>query len=176
MPANSSGRRTRACAGRVKIRGRLENHPLPPASAITITLEPGLTVDVTPDGLSLTAGTSVDIAILRAVVQETSLTPAPLAFHEPAAGSMFAVSGWNATEAPVAVTQRVTRRSTLLLIGDGELSSLKGCVGAPAIAEDGVFGIVTQCEAGRPPVVTLLGAVQHWIEAHVSGRRSRLTE
>jgi hypothetical protein len=154
---------------------RADGERLPHASAITITLEPGHTVDVKPDALSLPAGTSVDIAILRAVVQETSLTPAPLAFHEPAAGSIFTVSGWNSTEAPTAVTQRVTRRSTLLLIGDGDLSSLMGCVGAPAIAEYGVFGIVTQCEAGRPPVVSLLAAARRWIDAHVPGRTAKLT-
>ena len=155
---------------------RADGEPLPRPSAITITLEPGHTVEIKPDALSLPAGTTVDIAILRAVVQGTSLTPAPLAFHEPAAGSTFVVSGWNSAGAQTAVTERVTRRSTLLLTGDGDLSSLMGCVGAPAIAEYGVFGIVSQCEAGRPPVVSLLAAARRWIDAHVSGPSPRLTE
>ena len=142
---------------------RSDGEPLPSARAITITLEPGHTIQVKPDGLTLAAGTSVNIAILRAVAQEISIVPTPLAFHEPPAGTAFAVSGWNSGQVPTAVTQHVTRRSTLLLIGDSELSTLVGCVGAPATTEYGVFGIVTQCDAGRPPVVSLLAAARRWI-------------
>ena len=50
---------------------------MPRARAITITLEPGHTIDV-KEGLTLPAGSSVDIAILRAVAQEISLIPITL--------------------------------------------------------------------------------------------------
>ena len=55
----------------------------------------------------------------------------------------------------------------LFAIGDRDLSALWGCVGAPAISQERVFGIVSQCSANRSPVISFLSMARGFIERNV---------
>jgi len=53
-----------------------------------------------------------------------------------------------------------------LVVGDGGVSELDGCIGTPATAA-GVFGVVTSCDAGRLPLVTLLRQARPFISYYI---------
>ena len=47
--------------------------------------------------------------------------------------------------------------------------------GAPAISEDGIYGVVSECEANRAPVITLLAVAHSFIARQVPGLTIRPT-
>jgi hypothetical protein len=55
----------------------------------------------------------------------------------------------------------------MLVVGDRAVSELPACVGGPATTVAGVFGIVTSCDPGRTPLVTLLRQARPFISYHI---------
>ncbi len=98
-----------------------------------------------------------DIAVLRILTANSSLVPARVTLDRPQLGEWFFIVSHDAAGARVVVHQRIGMVSERAAAGDTELQTAT-CVGAPAFSEKGVFGIVTQCEPNRPPIVTLLSA------------------
>jgi hypothetical protein len=49
------------------------------------------------------------------------------------------------------------------------VSELAGCLGAPALYDEHVFGIVTECEPGEPPVIALLAASRDFLARQIPG-------
>lgn len=98
-----------------------------------------------------------DIAVLRILTASSSLVPARVTLDPPRLGELFVIVSHDAAGARVVVHQRIGMVSERVAAGDTELQTAT-CVGAPAFSEKGVFGIVTQCEPNRPPIVTLLSA------------------
>ena len=142
---------------------------LPRARAIDVVIDGAHAIAIDPDDLMLPSGDIVDIAVLRAVVTHTTLVPLPLRFEQPAPESVFLIAGRDRDGVPVTLAERVRRRASAVVVGDRDASALAGCEGAPAVAEQGVFGIVSECEAGRLPVVTLFSIARNWISQHVPG-------
>jgi hypothetical protein len=149
--------------------------PLPPPRAVRITLEDGRTIAVPREGVVLPLGSLVDIAILRADVPAAALVPARLTVDAPRAGSVFQIAGYGYDGAPASVDEHVRFVSTRLVVGDRETSQLGGCVGAPAFAAASMFGIVSECEAGRAPVITVLSSAYPLIARTIPGLRVQPT-
>lgn len=141
----------------------------PRVTAINVVVDGGHAISIHPDDLVLPVGSLVDIAILRAVVTHTTLVPQAVLFEPPVSGSVFLIAGRDDAGALVALAERVRRRSTAVIVGDRDASAVNGCEGAPAVDEAGVFGIVSECEAGRLPVVTLFSMAANWISRHIPG-------
>jgi hypothetical protein len=53
------------------------------------------------------------------------------------------------------------------VVGDRPAVLLAGCVGAPAIAPGGVFGIVRECDGERPPIVSLLSTARPALDRYM---------
>jgi hypothetical protein len=134
---------------------------------VRLLLDSGRTLDVRRDDISIPAGAVVDIAVLRTAAVSTGTVPRVLNYEPPSIGEVFHISGYDHNGAPVAITEHVQFRSTLLAVGDRDTSALEGCIGAPAISSRGVFGVVTECDAGRPPVIALISVARSFIDRHL---------
>jgi hypothetical protein len=131
---------------------------------VWVQLADGGLIAVEPDDVRLPRGTVIDIALLRISVPAARVTPEPIDFRTPAIGEVFLVAGFDARGEPKSVAQHVRFESTLLIVGDRDLATLDGCVGAPAISPAGVLGIVRACAAGRAPTISLLAPAKAFIE------------
>jgi len=135
---------------------------------IQLRLDAARTVDVQRDDVFLTGGL-IDVAVLQAATgSDTPLRPLPLVYDPPNLGAVFLVHGIDDSGSLVTLPEHVRFASTLLATGDRDASRLIGCVGAPAVSPQGVFGIVHECEANRPPVISLLSMAQSFLERHLS--------
>ena len=124
------------------------------------------------EGASRQDASTLSIAVIRILIEKSSLVPAAMVLEPPREGEPIFVVTYNAAGQPVVVPQHARRVSARSAMGDIDISSAVGCVGAPVFTESGVFGIVTECGTGQPPLITLLSAgARHAAPAH-SGARS----
>jgi hypothetical protein len=138
------------------------------SKTIELRLDETRTLNVRREDAFFAGNGLVDVAVLRATAADAPpLQPRPIVFNPPPVGTVFLLSGIDDTGGVKTVAKHVRFESTLLVVGDRDASDLVGCVGAPAIAPDGVFGIVRECEAHRPPVISLLSMVQSFLERYV---------
>jgi hypothetical protein len=140
-----------------------------PPMAVELRLEDGRTLNITHDDVIVGGGAFVDVAILRVTIARAGLRvqPAPVVFHAPDPGAVFLISGLDEHGGDTSVAEHVRFRSTLLVLGDRDASGLADCVGAPAFAADGIFGVVRECEPNRVPVISLLSMAQPFFERHL---------
>jgi hypothetical protein len=153
-----------------------DGQPLPDARAIRVTLDGGNQVTVGRQDVFLPIGNLVDVAVLRAEAPYAAVLPGTMSFDAPPpAGSDFLIAGYDDGGALATVAEHVRFLSTRLVVGDRDVSGLAGCLGAPAISADGIFGVVSECDAGRAPVVTLLALASPFLARHVPGLMVRPT-
>jgi len=135
--------------------------------AVRVRLDNAQTLDVRRDDQFVPAGAFVDVALFRVTTAATALVPRPLIYEAPSADEVFLISGYDQSGAPATVAERLRFQSTFRAVGDRDASALVGCVGAPAVSRHGVFGIVSECDAGRSPVIALLSMARSFIDRHV---------
>jgi hypothetical protein len=111
----------------------------------------------------------LNIAVIRVVIEKSALVPAAVALDPPGEGELFFVVAYNAAGSPIVVAQRARTVSVRSALGDLEMPSTAGCVGAPAFTEKGVVGIVSECRAGQPPQITLLSAASRLLRRLIPG-------
>ena len=136
---------------------------LRPAAVSPSTLEPR------GEGEDPRNDASLNIAVLRLVVERSALVPTQVALDPPREGSLFFIVTYTAAGARIVSPQRFRRISLRSAGGDLEMPWAVGCVGAPAFAETGVFGIVSECGAAQPPTITLLSAARGLLRRLVPG-------
>ncbi|MBI3403498.1 MAG: hypothetical protein HY048_18965 [Acidobacteria bacterium] len=139
---------------------------------VRVKLNAWETIDVAADGMFVPASTPGEIAILRAVTKTgayAGLVTVPIAFDPPATGDVFVVSGLDPAGARATSAQRVLFSGAQFLIGDRPPADLHDCAGAPALLPAGVYGLVSECGSGLPPVVSLLSPARAFIADHVPG-------
>ena len=133
------------------------------------------TIDIGADGTFIPPsrpGPPGEIAILRATTKAgayAGLVTVPIVFDAPATGDVFVVSGLDPADVAAAGAQHVLFSATTFLIGDRPITDLHDCAGAPALLPAGVFGLVSECGSGLPPVVSRLSAARAFIADHVPG-------
>jgi hypothetical protein len=110
----------------------------------------------------------VDLAIVKATSTNSSLVPVPVSMEAPDPGTVFLVQGYQGSQLTV-LTERVRFRSTRLVVGDRTADDVSAFVGAPAMGENGVFGLVSECSSSRVPVITLLAAARGFLTRAVPG-------
>jgi hypothetical protein len=103
-----------------------------------------------------------EIDVLRIVTAHSDASPMAMRFETPNLDEAFSIAGFDGAERLVTISQRVTVVSPERVVGD-RAAGLVGCVGAPAISEGSVFGIVVDCEAGRPPIVEPLSSARRFL-------------
>jgi hypothetical protein len=139
---------------------------------VRIKLNAWDTIDVSADDTFLPYSASGDIAVLRAFTNADAyqgLVTVPMTLEAPDAGDVFVVSGLDPGDLPTTVAQHVSFAAAKFLIGDRATGELHDCAGAPALMPEGVFGLVSECAGGLPPVVSLLSASHAFIASHVPG-------
>lgn len=152
-----------------------EGEPLAPARAIRVTLGDGRTVPVQREDVFLPMGNFVDIAVLRATAPNATFVSGTMTFSVPPPGRDFLIAGYDRNGVPATVTEHVRFVSTRLVVGDRDASGLEGCVGAPAISADGIYGIVTDCDVNRAPIVMPLAVAYSFLARHVPDLMTRPT-
>lgn len=152
-----------------------DGEPFRPASDVQITLENGTEVTVRREDVSLPIGNLVDIAVLRAQVPITAVAAGSMTFDPPAPASAFVIAGYDGDGAPATIAGHIRFASTRLIVGDRDASPIAGCVGAPTLNRDGIFGIVSECDANRAVVITPLSVAYAFIVRHVPGLAGRPT-
>jgi hypothetical protein len=152
-----------------------EGEPLPPARAIRVTLDDGSEVAVRHEDVFLPMGNLVDVAVLRAAAPSATFVPGAMTFAAPPSGSDFLIAGYDRDGAQATIAEHARFVSTRLVVGDRDASGLAGCVGAPAISADGIYGVVSECDVNRAPVITLLSMAYPLIARHVPGLMVRPT-
>lgn len=146
------------------------------SNTIELRLDGTRTLDVKPDDVSCAGNGFVDVAILRVTVTDIpSLRPSPLIYESPSVGAVFLLSGIDESGHARTVAEHVRFKSTLLVVGDQDASPLADCVGAPAIAPGGVFGMVRECKAHRPPVISLLSIAHVFLDRCVPRQTTEVT-
>jgi hypothetical protein len=134
--------------------------------AVHVRLDDGRVLDVNSKDVLVASG-FVDVAILRVTTAHAAMVPRPVIYEPPTVGTVFLISGHDQNDAQTNVVQHVRFESTLLAVGDRDASGLAGCVGAPAMSPDGVFGVVSECDSGRPPVIALLPMARPFINRYL---------
>jgi hypothetical protein len=149
----------------------------PLAQETSIIIGSGMeTLGVDRADVLLPAALVVDMALLTVTVAHTDLVPGPIGFEPPAPGAGFLISG-RAAGRPTDVPQRTRFVTTVLLVGDRDVSGFEGCLGSAATAASGTFGVVMACEPGRTPIVTLFRAARAFLERNIPALRTpSLTE
>jgi hypothetical protein len=122
---------------------------------------------IRPQDVLVPIGNVVDVALLRATVPHTDLAPEPVTWDPPPVDGALLVSGFDRSGSATGIPQRVRFASTTLIVGDHDASTLDGCIGAPAAAGGGTFGMVTSCEPGKAPLMTILRAARPFIGHHI---------
>ena len=142
---------------------------------VRVRLNAWETIDIAPEGTLIPTslpGPSGEIAILKAVTNAgayAGLMTVPIVFDAPAIGDVFVVSGLDPADIAVTGAQHASFSAAKFLIGDRAITDLHDCAGAPALLPAGVFGLVSECGSGLPPVVSRLSAARAFIADHVPG-------
>jgi len=139
----------------------------PPVRGVRVLFEGGRTFEVRREDVFVPGGTIVDVTVFRVTTAYTTLVPRAIVYDPPLPDDVFLVSGFDKNGAHASVPQHMRFEATLLAAGDRDASGLHGCVGAPAISQKGVFGIVSECDANRSPVIALLSMSRSFIERHM---------
>jgi hypothetical protein len=130
------------------------------------------TLNVGREDIRRARGGIVDVAVLRTTVpQDMPAVPKPVSYTSPPLDSVFIIAVPDGFGAMRSIPQHVRFVSTLFVTGDRDISDVPGCVGAPAIAPDGVFGVVHECEPNRSPVISLLAVGQSLLERVLPRRK-----
>jgi hypothetical protein len=114
-----------------------------------------------------------DVAVLKATITGAALEPLPLVFDQAKVGTLFVISGRGIDGQPALVAEHVRFAATRAVIGDRTTGALAGCLGAPAIVERGVFGIVSECQSDRGPEITPLAVSEGFLARSVPGITAR---
>lgn len=144
----------------------------PQGPQVSIALNGGRPIDVQPSGVFVPSGPDADIAILRVSTPRSAWTPRPITYTVPQPGRVVLISGHNTDGASTTVAEHIQLDAAARISGDRIPSSLHACVGAPAIAAEGVFGIVTMCDESHPPVIAPLSGARPFIAERIPGLRA----
>lgn len=128
-------------------------------------------IDIVAANILLPPDQEADVAVIRVVAARGTLAPMPLVFELPQPGRAFIVEGFGTSGLRLTVPQRVRYGSSTALVVEGDRAggTLAACVGAPAIVEDGVFGLVNACPTGTAPSIALLSNARRFISDNVPG-------
>jgi hypothetical protein len=149
--------------------------PYLPTAAVRIVLDDGRSFEVPREGVILPMGSLIDIAILRVTTPTAAVEPNPVNFDGPSPETVFSIAGHDRDGTPVTIPQHARSVSTRLIVGDRDASTLNGCLGAPALVDGGIIGIVSSCEPGRAPIITLLSAASLLLDRAIPGLFARPT-
>ena len=138
----------------------------PASDPVQVTLG-GRTVVVPPERILRPVGELTGIALLVIPDLPGATSMESLDYTAPAVGGVFVIAGL-AGGTRVDIPERVQFIASRLMVGDRALAGVETCLGAPALSEHGVLGIVTDCAGGRAPVVTLVSAAQAFLTRHLA--------
>ena len=147
-----------------------------PAREVRVTLDDGRAVIVPREGVILPSGNMIDVALLRVPAPDGGFTPAPLTWTPPATGGAFEIDVYDSGRQAASFAAQVRFSSTRSVVGDQDISGVAGCVGSPARGPEGIFGIVSECEPHRAPVITLLSGASSFLARHLPRLRFRPTD
>jgi len=142
------------------------------ALRIRIVVDQSHAIETSAQDVLLPGGTEhgVDLAIVKAIAADSGLVPVVVA-EPPAMNQVFIVRGHQGNDLTV-ITERVASRSARQVIGDRAMASGGELVGAPAMVEGGVFGLVSEGSATQAPAITLLSAARGFLAEGIPGWRS----
>jgi hypothetical protein len=133
-------------------------------------------IDTSGSSVLFPGGTQqgLDVAIVKAVSTNTHLIPLHVSLEPPEADEVFVVRGHQGARLTV-LTERVRFRSTRLVLGDRTVADVRGLLGAPAIIDGDVFGLLSECSSTRVPIITLLSAARHFLSLGIPRWTPRAT-
>ena len=138
----------------------------PAADPVQVTVG-GRTVVVPPERILRPVGDLTGIALLVIHGLPGETLSMKLDYAAPAVGGVFVIAGLSGGMRED-VAERVQFVATRLVVGDRLLAGIDACLGAPALSERGVLGIVTDCAGGRAPVVTLVSTSRAFLARHLA--------
>jgi hypothetical protein len=100
---------------------------------------------------------NLDLALVKATTSITNLMAPPVSMESPRNDDVFVLRGYRGRDTEI-LTERLRLRSDGRTAGDRAIADGDGFLGAPAMGQAGVFGIVTGFSAGIPVVTPLLSA------------------
>jgi hypothetical protein len=124
-------------------------------------------VEIGPDAITTPYANTRDVAVLQASVNGPPISALPMVFDQIRAGTLFVIAGLRPDGSRAFVAQHVRFCATRTVIGDSATAELAGCQGAPAIGEQGVFGIVSECGPDRVPEITPLAVSRSFLRRAV---------
>jgi hypothetical protein len=110
----------------------------------------------------------LDLAVVKVATTLVGPIPMPIASRSPRPGEEFLLKG-RGERGLIVLTERARFRSTRLVIGDKTAADVDGLMGAPAVIDGAVFGLVSECSSTRVPVITLLEGAYGFLERTIPG-------
>ena len=108
---------------------------------------------------------SLDVALIRIPATfEKTLAVVPVALEPPKSGEIFLVQDHRGS----AAIGRVAFRSSSRVVGDRTVEDANEFLGAPALLENGMFGIVTEHSSTGLPIVTMLTAARAFLSRTIA--------
>jgi hypothetical protein len=126
-------------------------------------------VEIVGDAITTPYDNQRDIAVLKAKIEPTQVATLPVTFERVPAGSAFVIAGVRADGSAALADQHVRYCATRAVLGDRSTADLVGCQGAPAIAAQQVFGVVSECQPDRVPEITPLAVSRSFLLRAVPG-------
>jgi hypothetical protein len=125
-----------------------------------VWLPAGPPIDVPPQDVLVPGHNWSDMAILRLTTERAAPAAAPVVFDPVESGGLFVIAGIRADGSIAVAPERAAFVATRTIVGDRPAAHVEGCLGAPALIERGVFGIVSECEPNLAPVVLPLAVAR----------------
>lgn len=135
----------------------------------------GDAMEIHPDDVIRPMGSMAGVAILRVTWPGHAQAALPLDMAGPDVRGVFVIAGFDRNGSAIDIPERVQYRATSAVTGDRAVAELHAPLGAPAISSSGVFGIITDWQPGRSPVITLLSFADRFLSHHLPAPVPRRT-
>jgi hypothetical protein len=129
--------------------------------------------DLEPEGGISGDDPRLGLAVLRIRIGTSPLIPADVTFDPPKPGESFLIVTHTAAGDRVIVPQEIDTMDARAATGTTSVPWPPSCIGSPAFTDKGVFGIVSVCEPGMPPRITLVASARALLRRLIPGFDSR---
>ena len=127
----------------------------------------GVSMDVASSQIISPTDDTTGLTFIQMPWPECELRPPSIDLTGPNTRGVFMLVGIGADGSVRQIAERVQSRTPDVLTGEHPITDLPAPLGTPALSVTGLFGIVTEAQPDRAPVVALLSSANRLLSRHV---------